>query len=60
MEGTMLTIKFVVFLALGLFVLSSLGAALITGLYQIVQDKVQGVRRLDGSAREVRPATRRA
>ena len=41
MESMMLTIKFGVFLALELFVLSVLGAVLIAGLYQIVWGKVR-------------------
>jgi hypothetical protein len=60
MESTMLTVKFVVFLALELFVLGVLGAALIAGLYHIVQDKVRESRRLDGVTPEVRPASRHA
>ena len=60
MEGTMLTVKFVIFFALELFVLSVLGAALIAGLRQIVQDKIRESRRLDEVAPEIRPATRHA
>jgi len=50
----------VIFFALELFVLSVLGAALIAGLYQVVQDKVRESRRLDGVAPEVRPSTHHA
>jgi hypothetical protein len=56
----MLTVKFVVFLALELFVLGALGSALMAGLHQIVQDKVREARRRDGLAPEARPATRHA
>jgi hypothetical protein len=58
MESMMLTIKFVVFLALELFVLGALGAALMAGVHQIVRDKVRESRRLDGVTPKVRPATR--
>lgn len=57
METTMLTIKFLVFLALELFVLSALGAALIAGLYKIVRDKVRESRRPDKVAPEPRSVT---
>jgi hypothetical protein len=60
MDNVMLTVKFVVFLALELFVLSMLGAALIVGLHHIVQDKIRESRRLDGLTPEVHPATRHA
>jgi hypothetical protein len=58
MESMMLTIKFVVFLALELFVLGALGAALMAGLHQIVRDKVRESRRLDRVTPKVHPATR--
>jgi hypothetical protein len=38
---TMLTIKFVLFLVMGLFVCGVLVAAVIAGLYQIVQRNVE-------------------
>jgi hypothetical protein len=38
---TMLTIKFVLFLVVGLFVVGVLVAAVIAGLYQIVQRSVE-------------------
>jgi hypothetical protein len=60
MESTMLTIKFGVFLALELFVLGVLGAALIAGRYQIVHNKVRESRRLDGVTPKARPAARHA
>lgn len=48
MENIMLTVKFVLFLAMELFVIGALGAVLIAGLYRIVRDKVRESRRLDG------------
>ena len=60
MDSIMLTVKFVIFFALELFVLSVLGAALIAGLYQVVQDKIRESRRLDGVTPKVRPAARHA
>jgi hypothetical protein len=60
MDSIMLSVKFVVFLALELFVLGVLGAALIAGVYQVVRDKVRESRRLDGVTPEARPATRHA
>jgi uncharacterized membrane protein (DUF106 family) len=57
MESIALTVKFAIFFALELFVLSVLVAALIVGLYQVVQDKVRESRRLDGVAPEVHPST---
>ncbi len=60
MESMMLTIKFGVFLALELFVLGVLGAALIAGLYRVVQDKIRESRRHDGVTPKVRPASRHA
>jgi hypothetical protein len=60
MDSIMLTVKFVIFFALELFVLGVLGAALIAGLYHIVQAKVRESRRLDGVAPEVRPSTHHA
>jgi hypothetical protein len=58
MENTVLTVKFVLFLAVELFVIGVLGAVLIAGLYQIVQGKVRESRRHDGVVPEVRSATR--
>jgi len=56
MESTMLTVKFVLFLAMELFVIGVLGAVLIAGLYQIVRDKVRKQR----SHRERHPFPTRA
>ena len=52
MESIMLTIKFVLFLAMEVFVVATLGAALILGLYQIVKEKVRESRYLDEIASE--------
>lgn len=41
MESILLTIKFVVFLAMELFVFAMIVTALITGLYQIVRNTIQ-------------------
>lgn len=41
MESIFLTVKFGLFLAMELFVVAAIGAALIAGLYQIVRDKVR-------------------
>ena len=38
MESIMLTVKFVLFLAMELFVIGTLGAALIAGMVQAVRD----------------------
>jgi len=57
MDSIALTVKFVIFFALELFVLSVLVAALIAGLYQVVQDKIRESRRLDGVAPEAHQAT---
>lgn len=56
METTALGVKFVVFLALEVFVFAAMGAVLIAGLYQIVRDKVRESRRLDEVAPETAPA----
>jgi hypothetical protein len=37
----MLTIKFAMFLAIGLFVISTLGASLIAGIWNLVQSRSQ-------------------
>jgi hypothetical protein len=41
MESIMLTIKFVLFLAMEVFVVATIGAALILGVYQIVKNSIQ-------------------
>lgn len=52
MESVMLTIKYLMFLALELFVFVVIGAVLVAGLYQIVRDKVRESRRRDQVAPE--------
>jgi hypothetical protein len=59
MESTFLTAKYIVFLAMELLVIGTLGAALIAGVYQIVKDKVRESRLLDdviSEAPQVAPA----
>jgi hypothetical protein len=59
MESTFLTTKYILFLAMELFVIGTLGAALIAGVYQIVKDKVRESRILDNvipEAPQVAPA----
>jgi hypothetical protein len=41
MESIFLTVKFGLFLAMTLFVVGAMGAALIAGLYQIVRDRIR-------------------
>jgi hypothetical protein len=41
MESIMLTIKFVMFLAMTLFAIGTLGATLIAGIWKQVQDTIQ-------------------
>ncbi len=55
-----LTVKFMLFLAMELFVIGVLGAVLVMGLYQIVQGKIRESRRLNGVASDILPATRQA
>lgn len=47
MEEIMLTLKFIMFLAMEIIVVATLGAVLVAGLYQIVRDKVLESRRRD-------------
>jgi hypothetical protein len=58
MEGTVLTIKLAIFLAMELFVIGTLGAVLIAGLVQIVRSKISESRYLDEVAPEAQPVTR--
>ncbi len=44
MESLMLTIKFVMFYAVEVFVVATLGAAVIAGLVEVVQNLVRGER----------------
>lgn len=57
MESIMLTVKFVLFLAMEVFVVATVVGALILGLYQIVRDKVRESRRLDEVVPESLPTT---
>jgi hypothetical protein len=41
MESIFLTVKFGLFLAMTLFVVGTIGAAVITGLYQIVRSRAR-------------------
>jgi hypothetical protein len=59
MENVFLTIKFVLFLAMELFVIGVVGAVLIAGLYQIVRDRIRESRLLDQAPQESRPAHKR-
>ena len=58
MESTILTVKFVMFLALELFVVSTLGAALIAGLVKIIKSKINESRYLGEVAPEAYRVTR--
>jgi hypothetical protein len=58
MEGTVLTIKLAIFLAMEMFVIGTLGAALIAGLVQIIRSKVNEARYLGEVVPEVRRVTR--
>jgi hypothetical protein len=57
MENIMLTVKFVLFLAMEVFVVATMGAVLILGLYQIVKDKIRESRYLDKVASETQTVT---
>jgi hypothetical protein len=56
MEGTVLTIKFAMLVAMELFVIGALGPALVAGLVQIVRSQVGASRRADQIAPETHPA----
>jgi hypothetical protein len=58
MESIMLTVKFVVMLAMEVFVIGTLGAALIAGIVQIVRDKVREVSLPQELAPKVQHTTR--
>jgi len=53
MESIMLTIKFIMFLAMEVIVLAVIAGVLIAGLYQIVRDRVLESRRRDQITPEV-------
>jgi len=44
MESLMLTIKFVMFYAVEVFVVATLGAAVIAGLVQVIENRIRGER----------------
>jgi hypothetical protein len=44
MESILWTVKFVLFLAMEVFVVATVGAVLITGLYQFIRDRVHSIR----------------
>jgi len=56
MENVFLAIKFVLLLAMELFVIGAVGAVLIAGLYQIVRDRIRESRLLDQIPQEPHPA----
>jgi len=58
MEGTFLAVKMVMFLAMELFVIGTLGVALIAGLIQVIKSKVSESRYLDEIAPKAHPVTR--
>lgn len=43
MESLLWTVKFVLFLAMEVFVVATVGAVLITGLYQFIRDRVRSI-----------------
>jgi hypothetical protein len=58
MEGTFLAVKMVMFLAMELFVIGTLGAALIAGLVQVIKSKISESRYLDEIAPKAHTVTR--
>lgn len=46
-ETVMLSAKYVMFLAMELFVFALFGAILVAGLHKMVQDKIEKMRQLD-------------
>jgi hypothetical protein len=52
MESVALTIKFALFLAMEAFVVATVGAVLIAGLYQVIKDTVRESHHLDEIALE--------
>lgn len=57
METTMLSIKYVMFLAMEVFIFIVMAGALIAGLYQVIRDRVRESRRLGEAAPVTPPAT---
>jgi hypothetical protein len=60
MESVFVSAKFALFVAMEVFVIGTLGAALILGLYQIVRDKVRESRLLDQVTPETQPIHKQA
>jgi hypothetical protein len=60
MENVFLSAKFALFVIMEVFVIGTLGAALIAGLYQIVRDRVRESRLLDQVTSETQPAHKQA
>ena len=60
MENVFLSAKFVLFVVMEVFVIGTLGVALIAGLYQIVRDRVRESRILDQVTPETQPAHKQA
>jgi hypothetical protein len=60
MENVFLSVKFVLLVAMEVFVIGTLGAAMIAGLYQIVRDKVRESRLLDQVTPETQPMHKQA
>jgi hypothetical protein len=60
MESVFASAKFVLFVAMEIFVIGTLGAALIAGLYQIVRDGVRESQLLDQVAPETQPLHKQA
>ncbi|MDH7485834.1 MAG: hypothetical protein QHJ81_06100 [Anaerolineae bacterium] len=56
MESTALTVKFVLLLALEVFVVATVGAVLILGLYRMVREKARRSLHLDEVAAGSSPA----
>jgi S-adenosylmethionine/arginine decarboxylase-like enzyme len=55
MEGIALGAKYAIFLAMELFVVGMLGAAVIAGLYHVVRERIREARRLDQVLAETKP-----
>jgi len=60
MESVMLTVKFVLFLAIEVFVVATFVGAVILGVYSVIREKVQESRVQDELASRARPAAPKA
>jgi hypothetical protein len=58
MDAVMLTLKYLLFLAMEAFVVATIAAVFIVGVYQIVKDKILEARRLDEVGLEGTGSTR--